>query len=305
MAQTNDFDQAGRFLAKADPTEILGWVLGLPTDQFRFIRWLDTRSLPFPGSGDRVNDLVAHVEQVHPPGRPWLIAVETQSEPDPLMFGRLLEYLGRLWQVEKPSSERGDRFCLGAAVVNLTGVGRSSLDLEWPPAGPRTCLRVMERNVGRESAAQALTAIGTGATGKMVLPLIPLMAGGREPGIIEEWVRLASAEADPRRYSIYGALARVFASRALQAAEWIVALKEWNVTRSPVVEEWRTEGRIEGRVEGATLLVIEALEIRFGAVPPSTITAIQATRDLSRLKTLHRCALEAASLNEFRTAAGF
>lgn len=186
MAEPNDFDQAARLLAKSDPTEVLAWTLGLPSNQFRFVRWLDTRSLPFPGTADRVNDLVAHLETTHPPGQPWLIALEMQSEPDLRMFGRLLEYLGRLWQAEKPSPERGDRFCLGAGVVNLSGVGRASRDFEWPPTGPRTCLRVMERNVGREAAGDTLAAVATGAIGRMLLPLVPLMHGGGEPGMIDE-----------------------------------------------------------------------------------------------------------------------
>lgn len=300
MAEPNDFDQAARLLAKSDPVEILAWLLDLPADQFRFVRWLDTRSLPFPGSADRVNDLVAHLEQVDPPGRPWLIAVEMQSDPDPVMFGRLLEYLGRLWQAEKPSPERGDRFWLGAAVVNLTGAGRASLDLEWPPAGPRTCLRVMERNAGRESAARTLAAVAAQTTGKMVLPLIPLMQGGGEPGIIEEWVSLASAEPDPRRFSILGALARVFANGSERPAPWQMALKEWNVKRSPVVEEWRTEGRIETQAAS----VVTALEVRFGNVPADLVVAIGQVLDLDRLKAWHRLAIQAPSLDHFRTDAG-
>src|SRR2546421_586802 len=130
-----------------------------------------------------------------------------------------------------------------AWVLDLPAVGRTSLDFEWLPTGPRTCLRVMERNVGRESAARTLAAVAGGTVGGMVLPLVPLMEGGGEPGIIGEWVRLAGAEPDPRRSSIYGILARVFSSRGEHAGEWQVALKEWNVTRSPVGEEWRTEGR--------------------------------------------------------------
>lgn len=296
MAEPNDFDQAARLLAKSDPVEILAWVLDLPADQFRFVRWLDTRSLPFPGSADRVNDLVAHLEQVDPAGRPWLIAVETQSEPDPLMFGRLLEYLGRLWQSEKPSPECGDRFCLGAAVVNLTGIGRTSLDFEWPPTGPRTCLRVMERNVGRESARQTLSAVTAGTIGRMVLPLVPLMQGGGETGIIEEWVRLASAEPNPRRNSLYGVLTRVFASRTDHAAGWQAALREWNVTRSPVVDEWRAEGQVAA--------LIGFLESRFQTLPSGLVTALQAVKELKRLDALVKLAAKAPSLDQFRADAG-
>jgi hypothetical protein len=296
MAEPNDFDQAARLLAKSDPIEVLAWVLDLPPDEFRFVRWLDTRSLPFPGSAVRVNDLVAHLEQVDPAGRPWLIAVEMQSEPDPIMFGRLLEYIGRLWQAEKPAPERGDRFCLGAAVVNLTGFGRTSLDFEWPPTGPRTCLRVMERNVGRVSGELTLAAVAGGTIGKIVLPLVPLMQGAGEAGIIEEWVRLASAEPDPRRNSLYGVLTRVFASRTDHAAEWNTALREWNMTRSPVVDEWRAEGLAAG--------VIAVLESRFQALVPELVTTIQGIKDLKRLDALVKLAAKAPSLDQFRADVG-
>jgi hypothetical protein len=51
------------------------------------------------------------------------------------MFGRLLGYLGPLWLEEKPSRERGDRFEIGAVVVNLTGLGNCSRLSSWPSAG--------------------------------------------------------------------------------------------------------------------------------------------------------------------------
>jgi hypothetical protein len=213
MADVNRFDQAARYFVRADPPAVLAWALDSPPADFRFGGWLDTRSVPFPGETDRVGDLVARVERADPPGEPWLVAVEVQIQPDPLMFGRLLEYLGRLWRAEKPSSERGDRYRLGAAVINLTGVGRASQDFEWLPTGPRTCLRVAERNPARESAADTLAAIVGGTRSPALLPLIPLMRGGGEPGIIEAWVRLASAESDSRRRSEHGALALVFARR--------------------------------------------------------------------------------------------
>jgi len=43
------FDQAGRYGAKLDPPEFVRWlVAGLHPSLF-FRRWLDTRTLPFPG----------------------------------------------------------------------------------------------------------------------------------------------------------------------------------------------------------------------------------------------------------------
>jgi hypothetical protein len=211
MADNNPFDQATRYVARMDPPGILAWALRCSASDFLFVRWLDTRSVPFPGTSDRISDLVAQLERNEPPGQPWLIPIEFQVDPDPLMFGRLLEYLGRLWRSERPTQERGDRFWLGAAVVNLTGFGSASLDCEWSEAGPRVLLRVSERNVGQESAEQTLADIANGLRSPVILTFIPLMEGGTEPGIIEEWKRLALIEPESRRRSDLGALAIVLA----------------------------------------------------------------------------------------------
>lgn len=304
MADSNPFDQAARYLARADAAGVLGWVLGDPAGQFHFRRWIDTRTLPFPGSPERVGDLVAHLERVDPPGQPWLVPIEFQIAPDPLMFGRLLEYLGRLWQAEKPATERGDRFWLGAAVVNLTGTGRASSDFEWSPTGPRTCLRVSERNAARESAGRTLAGIAAGWMPRAVLSLVPLMEGGDEPGIIEEWQRLAAVEPDSRRRSDCGALALIFAEAAGRRRVWSEALKGWNMTESQQVLDWQAEALARGRAEGQAAAVVAALEARFQSVPADLVAAITSLTDFKRLSTLIPIAVKAPSLDQFRADAG-
>jgi hypothetical protein len=229
-------------------------------------------------------------------------------QPDPLMFGRRLEYLGRLWRAEKPSPGRGDRYGLGAAVINLTGVGRASFDSEWLPAGPRTCLRVGERNPARESAADALAAVAGGTRSAAHLPLVPLMKEGAGAGIIEEWVRLAAAESDPRRRSEHGALALVFAEATGVWPVWKEALKDWNMVESQQVLEWQAEARAEGeargrlRATGAALVAF--LEARFQTMPPDLVDRIRTTSDVERLAGLVALAGKASSLDQFRADAG-
>ena len=103
MAGPNDYDRVLRALAKGDPTQFFGWALGLSPAEFRFVRWIDTRTIPFPGAPDRTGDAVGYLAELTAGGRPWAVPLEFQIEPDPEMFGRLLEYLGRLWRTEKPS----------------------------------------------------------------------------------------------------------------------------------------------------------------------------------------------------------
>src|SRR4051812_33359953 len=94
----NVFDQAARYSVQSDPLGFLRWVVpGLdPTLAFR--GWLDTRTVPFPGTPDRTCDTVADLAFAGPgdAGLRWALAVEFQTDPDPEMLDRLLEYLGRL-----------------------------------------------------------------------------------------------------------------------------------------------------------------------------------------------------------------
>ena len=300
MAEINRFDQAARYFVRTDPAAVLGWLLDSRPAEFRFLGWLDTRSVPFPGETDRVGDLVARVERADPAGEPWLVAVEVQIEPDPLMFGRLLEYLGRLWRAEKPSPEPGDRYRLAAAVLNLTGTGRTSQDFEWAPDGPRTCLRVAERNPARESAAGLLAGIAGGTRPAALLPVVPLMLGGPEPSIIEEWKRLASAEADSRRRGEHGALAVIFAEAADVRPAWKEALKDWNMTESQQVLEWQEEARLDTQV----VTIIGILEDKFQAVPADLSARLRAISDSQRLLRLTILAAKTPSLDQFRADAG-
>jgi hypothetical protein len=89
MAQ-NDFDKASRSLAKMDAPGFFAWVTGLSAERLEFRGWLDTRAAALPGSGDHTGDTVARVHDPAGTQPPWAVAVEFQSEPDALMFGRLL-----------------------------------------------------------------------------------------------------------------------------------------------------------------------------------------------------------------------
>jgi hypothetical protein len=243
---------------------------------------------------------VAVLEDVLRGGVPWALPVEFQIEPDPLMFGRLLGYLGPLWVELKPSEERGDRFQVGAVVVNLTGRGSTAQTMDWPEAGLLTRLGVVERNLAGEDARAVLAAIGSGQTGRIVLPLIPLMQGGGDAGIMAEWVRLASAETDARRRADFGGLALVFAEAGGCRAAWKQTLKEWNMIQSQQVLEWQAEARAEARAEERAEALLDVLETKFGGVPTEVASAVRATTDLGRLKGWVILAVKAPSLEQFR-----
>jgi hypothetical protein len=205
-----------------------------------------------------------------------------------------------VWVELKPSPERGDRFQVGAVVVNLTGQGSTAREMDWPEAGLATRLGVVERNLAREEAAPVLAAVAAGQAARVVLPLIPLMQGGGEAGNIQEWVRLASAEPDGRRRADYGGLALVFAEAAGCRPAWKEALREWNMIQSQQVLEWQAEGEVKGQVKGRAESLLEMLEARFGAVPAELASAIRATTDMDRLKAWVVLAVKVTSLDQFR-----
>lgn len=299
MAQ-NDYDQASRFLAKVDPSGMIGWLLGLPPSGFRFVRWLDTRGIAFPGEPDSVRDTVAHVEDVQRGQVPWAIVLEFQYQPDPLMFGRLLVYDGGVWLERKPTGLTGDRFELGAIMVNLTGRGNAARRSEWPEAGLLTALIPREINLSQQDAALTLDGVEAGTIARVVLPFIPLMTGGDDPSIMQRWTVLASAEPDERRRGDYGGLALVFAELAQCRPAWKIALGGWNMVQSQQVLEWQAEARIADRIE----TILNVLQTRFKTLPQDLTAAIQTTTDLGILRQWIIEAATVASLADFRQTTG-
>jgi hypothetical protein len=128
---------------------------------------------------------VAHLLNLLEHGVPWALLLEFQIVPDPEMFGRVLRHLGSIWQYVWPDEERGSRFCLGAAVINLTGRGRCSQQMRWLGAKLTTHLGVVEHNLEYERADELLNGVESGMWPRSLLPFIPLMIGGDETDIIE------------------------------------------------------------------------------------------------------------------------
>ncbi|HEY7426781.1 MAG TPA: hypothetical protein VH682_21270 [Gemmataceae bacterium] len=312
----NRFDQASRYAAKLDAVGFLCWLLREDVAELRFRLWLDTRMLPFPGDPERTCDTVAWLGDADPAVE-WAVPVEFCLEPDGELFGRFLVYLGQLWLEKRPTDAGGERFAVGAVVVNLTGRSRTSRNMSLRQTGVRTNLEVVERNLCDEDAAALLDAIAAGQASRCLLPWIPLMQGGEEASIIQRWIELASQETDSRRRGDYGGLALVFAEAAKRLPMWKDALKEWNVIESQQVLEWinmgraegeakgEARGRIEGKVEGEIESLLRVLARRFppGATPEMEV-AIRGTVDLECLGSWLDLAVTTLSLDAFRQAAG-
>ncbi len=296
----NPFDQACRYLAKLEPVALIAWLLGISPTQFAFRRWLDTRLLRFPGEPDRTCDTVAFLEDLFRGHIPWAVVLEFQIEPDALMFGRMLGYFSPLWLELKPNDARGDRFQLGAIIVNLTGKGSASRVMDWADTGMHTELRFVERNLGAKHADVELASIAAGTAPRVVLAWIPLMHGGGKSATITKWLELAGAEPDARRRSDYGGLALVFAEAAGCLDAWKDALKEWNVIQSKQVAEWQDQARVQGRTQMAAELLLRLLKSKFGELPEVVEKSIQSLGNADRLSDMLLRAAQCSSIDEWR-----
>src|SRR5262245_29790801 len=185
MPRDNRYDQAGRYLARGLPLQLVGWLLGLPPTAYSAHGWVDTRNVPFPGDPERICDTVLFLRDQARGGVPWAVLLEFQAEADPVMFGRLLQYLGGLWVAGKPGPHTGDRFHLGAVVVNLTGRGTCPPPMEWPEAGLMMHLGVVECDLATFDAVPLMARVEAGEVGRVALPLVPLMKNAGDPAMIQ------------------------------------------------------------------------------------------------------------------------
>jgi len=298
----NVYDQSARFAAKGDPAGFFRWLLAVPGPSPEFLGWLDTRTLPFPGDPDRTGDTVAELADPAESAARWALATEFQSEPDPDMLDRLLEYLARLRRELRHGPDRRDKYRVVAALVHLTGRrAPDTLDMTLPgdPAiGLR--LRVVSRSFRDESAAATLAAIEAGRASRWLLPWIPLMKGARETTIVEHWKTLATAEPDSRSRATFGALALVFVGLTRHAAPWRRGLEGWNMRESPIVSEWKAEWKAEGKAEGIHRSILRVLELRFpGQIPDSLRAAVESQLDEAELSRWLDAAVTAPSLPAF------
>jgi hypothetical protein len=299
----NPFDQACRYLLRLWAAPLLAWLLRLAPEQLDFVDWLDTRQVAWPGHPDQTCDTVAHLRDPLRGGLPWAAVVEFQVQPDELMFGRGLRYLGDLWQTCKPTGHKGDRFEVGLVVVNLTGRGSASRRMHLSKTRVRTVLDVEEWNLSTLSAKKVLRQIDEGKAPPALLAWVPLFRGGDRPGILPEWKRLAAkVESAERRRSL--GLAVVFAEATGCASVWPEGLKEWEMIESKIVKQWTEQASQAAFKEGKRGMLLRLMQRRFKTVPKEVEQAIRACGDAEKLDAAGDALITASSLEEFRREAG-
>jgi hypothetical protein len=300
-----DIDKAARYSVKQHPHGYCRWLCG-PNTSLLFHAWLDARRLALPSEGDLTCDLVAGLRPAEAPGPTCALIVELMAESRPAVVDRLLAYVVRLWGEPPPGVEPGTPLPVGGAVVNLTGPAQPDRVTLALPGVPECELhfRIVQRTLRDIDAAATLADIAAGRTTRWLLPWIPLMHGGVEAAIMEQWQEVARAEPDPQVRATLAGLAVVFADLAGRAVVWKQALEGWNVRNSQVIDEWRNEGRVEGRQEGRLEShredLLALLQERFGAVPEEWVQRIQALTDVDRLKAAIRQVVHIHTLEELQ-----
>jgi hypothetical protein len=320
------YDQIARYLLRHAGGRLFAWLLG--TAAPRFVQWLPTQ-LTLPNTPERLCDLIAELADDARGGVPVAALVEVQTQPDPVMAGRLMMAGGLLWLTAKPAALPGDRYDLLAVVVNLTGRGDAARAFRIGPA--EWAVRPVERNLSALDAAAVLDDIAAGTAPEEVLAFVPLMHGGGDDDIIERWRRVVAADPDPRRRADF-ALAVMFAQKTTHLSKWRTAVEEVITEESSVFvelfERWKAkqlelgraegiaegvaqgkaegvaQGKAEGKVQGRADVLLRTLGKRFGPVPPDVAAAVRACADVTALDAWIDHALDATSLEQFRKSAG-
>jgi hypothetical protein len=295
------FDVTARRTAKRAPVDFFRWVLPRLDPALSFLGWLDARTVPAPDESELTCDALAEFDFADRPQEPWIVVSEFQTEPRADDLERLLEYMLRFRRERRPTSDPRLKYQVAGVLLNLTGPGQpGTLAMRLPGMAEfGLSRRVVRLAVREEDAAASLARIAAGELSRAVLPWISLMRGGGEPGIIEEWKRLADLEPDLRLRLEYAADALIFADLRSVWHAWKKSLEGWNVRVSQQVLEWQTEAKVEVQREN----LVRVLEKHCKApVPIDLAKAIEETEDMSVLRRWFDSALDVGTFDEFRAA---
>jgi hypothetical protein len=213
---------------------------------------------------------------------------------------RLLAYVVRARTEPAPAEGQALPPQLGGVVINLTGPAQArAVAVTFP--GVSECnwgFGVLQRTLRDESAADTLADIAAGRTTRWLLAWIPLMRGGAETAIMEQWKQVAQAEPDPQVRSTLGGFALLFADLAGRGQLWEQALENWDMQTSQVLDRFRNEGRLEGQLEARRDDLLALLESRFGSLPVELIQRLRDLKDVQRLNGAFQQALNLRSLGD-------
>ncbi len=294
----NDFDKTSRYLMSRMPREFIAWCFDCSPDLLKVHGLINTHSLAL-GQAEKIFDLVAEVTWTESDGEYWAIDCESQTRPDFNLKYRMPRYLLDIQETIRLSDDRMTDYEIGGIIVNLTGRGK-----EYRPSvkeiGSRRMVFGMEPiqiNLCDYKATETLQKVRSGQWPIILLGWIPLMAGGNESSIIQEWIKLVSPNTDTKLRSDLAYMVKLFAYLTKAKPEWEKALKGWYHVKTELVEELNREARIEERIETRQQDLIAIAVDKFG-FSQRIETEVSAIIDVERLKRMLRSAHRMNSLDE-------
>jgi hypothetical protein len=305
----NDFDKAARYAARLlDPEGFLLWILGETLWQaWRWLGWLDTQSVPFPGEPDRRADTVPYFDHRQGQSPPLATVIEFMSQARNVTPERLAEYGLRLRRELPYQTNPRVEYDVIGIVVNLTGQAAEENWAVAPPDCDGLGLwgRVGVRNLCLHSAQDTLAAIASKQVAHSVLPWVPLMLGAEKSDIVDEWRRLGEDRIDQIKRAEYGGLALVFADLVDRFDVWKKGLEGWNVERSRVTLEWEEHAAAREHLRTVRSKLLRVLQVRFGeSLPTDIVHTIEGQEAPDVLDRWFDQALVINSLDEMRSAIG-
>jgi hypothetical protein len=301
------FDVTSRRAAKRVPIGFSGWTMSVLDPGYSFTGFLDARTAPPPTEPELTCDTLAEFRHPDRPAEPWIFLWEFFTEPSGDDLEKLLEYLIRFRRECRPVFDPRLKYNVGGVLIHLTGPPQAD-ELKLIVPGSRDhglWFRAIQWSLRELVAVETLSGIARGELSWCVLPWIPLMRGGGEPGTIEEWKRLADVAVDVSVRLDLAADALVFSDLTDIRPEWSKALEGWNVRESQQVLEWKAEGKAEGQAETARDYLLFVLQARYRTPPPADVVArVNSMKNLAELKHWLGLTQSCDSLEQFRTAVG-
>jgi predicted transposase YdaD len=129
-----------------------------------------------------------------------------------------------------------------------------------------------------------------------LLPLVPLMGGQPSAEVLTQAVTAVAAMPETaERADLYTGLSVLGALR--YSRELIRSLiRREAMKESPIYQEILEEGALQSRRDD----IVDALNVRFGEVPPEITRELAEIADLEILRHLHRLAVRCESIADFR-----
>jgi hypothetical protein len=296
------FDEAARQACKVDGPGLTQWLDRFAPEPMAadFASWDDTRRTAWPGGPERTDDVVCVLRR-RADGKPAHLVVEVETEPRPDGLARLGVY--ELLMAVEVRAVLEDGPPVYGALIRLTGSRKGGpLGLTRSASEPGVLVKPIEVWLADLSAAETLAQVEGGEVPRCILPLVVLMGGGGEPGLVERWKAAAGGEPDGEKRAAYRAFALVFAELIPELVNWQRGLEGWEVRESQYIKGFEDRGEQKGKLAQARADMLRVLRSRVGTPAPEPIRlAIEGTNDLGTLDRWFDVALSVTSWDEFQS----